>query len=188
MKNILKKAGYTFDEQTGIWENPGFSGIAYSDGDEVEQRLAKVIADAADLSVLSDELKQHIIDWPSHYHLSSSRANILRPFAHHLAGAEVLEIGAGCGAITRYLGEIGAHVLALEGSKRRAAIARARTRDLPQIQVLAESFDGFQSDARFDVITLIGVLEYANLFVSGQNPALMSCSVRMRYSSRVVYC
>jgi len=172
MKKFLEHAGYVYDIQTGVWARPGFTSIAYSDGDEVEQRLARIINGATDLSVLSDELQQHITDWPSLYHLSRSRANILRPFASHLAAAEVLEVGAGCGAITRFLGESGAHVLALEGSGRRAAVARARTRDHLQTEVLAESFDNFQSSARFDVITLIGVLEYANQFVKGENPAL----------------
>ena len=172
MKFLLEQAGYVQEPQSGVWASPGFAGIAYSDGDEVEQRLARLIAGTADLGVLSDELKQHITDWPSLYHLSSSRANILRPFASRLAGAEVLEIGAGCGAITRYLGESGAQVLALEGSARRAAIARSRTRDLPGIEVLAERFDQFRCGATFDVVTLIGVLEYANQFVPGANPTL----------------
>lgn len=172
MKNLLEQAGYVLNPQSGIWASPDFTGIAYSDGDEVEQRLARLIAATTDRSVLSDELKQHITDWPSLYHLSSSRANILRPFEQRLAGAQVLEIGAGCGAITRYLGECGARVLALEGSPRRAGIARARTHDLPGVEVLSESFDQFRCGAQFDVITLIGVLEYANQFVPGANPTL----------------
>lgn len=172
MKNLLEQAGYVLNPQSGIWASPDFTGIAYSDGDEVEQRLARLIAATTDRSVLSDELKQHITDWPSLYHLSSSRANILRPFEQRLAGAQVLEIGAGCGAITRYLGECGAQVLALEGSPRRAGIARTRTRDLPAVEVLSESFDQFRCSAQFDVITLIGVLEYANQFVPGANPTL----------------
>ena len=172
MKNILEQAGYEYEPQGGVWAHPGFAGIAYSDGDEVEQRLAQLIAQATDLRVLSDELKQHITDWPSLYHLSSSRANLLRPFAQRLSDVDILEIGAGCGAITRYLGESGARVLALEGSARRAAIARSRTRDLPQVEVLAERFDQFSCSAQFDVVTLIGVLEYANQFVPSPTPAL----------------
>src|SRR5690606_17034839 len=86
--------------------------------------------------------------------------------------AEVLELGAGCGAITRYLGECGATVLALEGSLSRSAITRLRTRDLHNVFVVSERFDEFSWDQPFDVITLIGVLEYANLFTSGEHPAL----------------
>lgn len=172
MKHLLEQAGYVCEPQMGIWVRPGFTSIAYSDGDEVEQRLARIVGAATDLSVLSDDLKNHITDWPSLYHLSNNRANILRPFERFFAGAQVLEIGAGCGAISRYMGESGAQVLALEGAIRRADIARKRTRDLPNVEVLAERFDQFNTNAQFDIVTLIGVLEYANMFVPGAQPAL----------------
>ena len=171
MKNLIKNSEYVLDPHSHIWTRPGYGGIAYSDGDEIELRIASIIEQASDTTVLSTELRQHCTDWPSLYHLSGTRANILRPFAGSLAG-DILEIGAGCGAITRYLGECGANVLALEGSPRRAAIARSRTSDLENVAVLAEKFDSFQCDHKFDVITLIGVLEYANLFTPAENPAL----------------
>lgn len=167
----LQDHGYLFDASTEIWSRPGFSSIAYNDGDEAEQRLARIIAEISDLSVLSAELHQHCTDWPSLYHLSRNRANILRPLNDELRGARVLEIGAGCGAITRYLGEAGAEVLALEGSVRRATIARSRTRDLNNVVVLADRFAEFEIEEQFDIITLIGVLEYANLFTPGHAPA-----------------
>jgi len=171
MKLKLSKLGYRLNSTTNVWSKPDFSGIAYSDGDEVEQHIAAIIEQANDLTVLSTELRQNCIDWPSLYHLSNSRANILRPFESSLHG-NILEIGAGCGAITRYLGECNGNVLALEGSARRAAIARSRTRDLPNVTVVADNFEQFQCNERFDIVTLIGVLEYANLFISHGNPAL----------------
>ena len=173
MKTLLQNAGYVLDSTTHVWLNPSYKGIAYNDGDEIETRIATIIKNATDISTLSTELRQHCTDWPSQYHLTSARANIMRPFADILKSAHVLEIGAGCGAISRYLGECGAQVLALEGSPRRASIARSRTRDLDNITVLAEKFDQFTCDHQFDVITLIGVLEYANLFTPGDNPALI---------------
>jgi 2-polyprenyl-3-methyl-5-hydroxy-6-metoxy-1,4-benzoquinol methylase len=173
MKTLLQNAGYVLDSTTHVWFSPSYKGIAYNDGDEIETRILNIIKNATDISVLSTELRQHCTDWPSQYHLTSARANIMRPFEQTLKGANVLEIGAGCGAISRYLGECGAQVLALEGSPRRASIARSRTRDLDNITVLAEKFDQFKSDHQFDVITLIGVLEYANLFTPGENPALI---------------
>lgn len=171
MNFFLIKTGYILDVVTGIWSRQDYTGIAYSDGDEVEQRIASIINEASDLGVLSSELRQHCADWPSLYHLSGTRANILRPFENDLHG-DILEIGAGCGAITRYLGECGGNVLALEGSPRRAAIARARTRDLQNVTVVSDRFDLFSADQKFDAITLIGVLEYANLFTLGEKPAL----------------
>ncbi|MDR7148301.1 2-polyprenyl-3-methyl-5-hydroxy-6-metoxy-1,4-benzoquinol methylase [Hydrogenophaga palleronii] len=167
--NPESMAPYQFNEDTRIWSRPGYGGITYNDGDEIEQRLLSIISAAQDRSVLSPELKSHCTDWASTYHLSGSRANILRPFEPHLKG-KVLEIGAGCGAITRYMGECGADVLALEGTLRRATIARARTNDLENVTVLAESFSAFETDEKFDVVTLIGVLEYASMFVQAERP------------------
>lgn len=169
--NILMEQGYVLDKLDGIWQRPEYEGIAYSDGDDVEQRLADVLSQVTDLSVMSAELRAHCIDWPSLYHFSASRANLLRPFEAELRG-DVLEIGAGCGAVTRYLGECGGRVIALEGTRPRASIARARTRDLGNVVVVNEAFDRFNYAGHFDVVTLIGVLEYANLFTRSDNPPL----------------
>ncbi|BDT76521.1 hypothetical protein PKF023_03240 [Polynucleobacter yangtzensis] len=171
MKNTLKNLGYRFDDERAIWRHPEYRGISYNDGDEIETRIGGIIASSEDISVLSTELRGKVTDWASLYHLSSVRSNILRPYQKIFKG-DVLEIGAGCGAITRYLGEQGANILALEGSPRRASIARSRTRDLENVTVLSERFDQFKTDQTFDVITLIGVLEYANLFTPGDEPAL----------------
>lgn len=167
MNDLIQSFGYVFDQSSHVWHKSDYAGIPYSDGDEVENRIAAIIAGCSDLSVLSAELRRHCLDWPTTYHLSSKRANLLRPLTHQLGG-DVLEIGAGCGAITRYLGENGTKVVALEGSLRRAAIARSRTRDLDSVTVLSDNFMDFPHEFKFDVITLIGVLEYANHFVSGE--------------------
>lgn len=168
----LNNSGYHLRQPERVWCRPEFTGTGYNDGDEVEQRIHSFIEQARDLSVLSTELRTHCTDWPSLYHLSPSRSNILRPFESRLAGAEVLEIGAGCGAITRYLGESGARVVALEGSLRRAAIARSRCRELDNVTVVADLFDAFDGPWKFDVVTLIGVLEYATIYGQGADPAL----------------
>ena len=163
---------YRLNGQLQVWQREDFASISYSDGDVIEERIASLLQQAQDVSVLSPELAGHCTDWPSLYHLSSSRANILRPFENELAKAEILEIGSGCGAITRYLGETGATVLALEGSLRRAGITRARCRELDNVTVLAEKFERFETQARFDVVTLIGVAEYAPVFSPGPDPVL----------------
>lgn len=171
MEHRILTSNYVLDIQKNIWSRPNYAGISYSDGDETELYIAHIIERATDITILSTELRQHCTDWPTLYHLSGTRANILRPFAAALTG-DILEIGAGCGAITRYLGECGANVLALEASRRRAAVARSRTRDLKNVTMLAEKFDQFQCDHQFNVITLVGVLEYANLFTTSEGPAL----------------
>lgn len=172
MKNLLLDNHYTVDTITKIWSRPQYQGIPYSDGDETENRIRSIIQNCTDVSVMSDELKQYCTDWPTHYYLNKNRVNLLRHYADVLRNADVLEIGAGCGAITRFLGECQANVFALEGSKRRASIARERCRDLANVEVVSENFTEFQLPHQFDVITLIGVLEYANWFTPGENPAL----------------
>jgi protein-L-isoaspartate O-methyltransferase len=169
MRTLLEQSGYVKNESVNIWQRPGYDGIRYSDGDTVENKIAEIISNATDLTVLSTELASHCNDWPTRYHLSAQRANILRPFIGFLSG-NVLEIGAGCGAITRFLGECGGKVLALEGTLRRASIAASRVRNLANVAVLSERFDRFETDARFDVITLIGVLEYASIFSDAEFP------------------
>lgn len=166
----LERNGYSRSPETGVWLRSDYQGIAYSDGDHAENHLAQIVRNAKDISVLSVELSEHCHDWATLYHLSSARGNILRPFEAHLKG-RILEIGAGCGAISRYLGECGGDVLSLEGSPRRAAIAANRTRDLDNVTVLSERFDDFKTEERFDAVTLIGVLEYASMFSSDPDPA-----------------
>lgn len=143
----------------------------YSDGDAAELYLKAAIQAATDRSVASDELRASIRDWPSRYHLTPDRANLLR----HLpigAGHRVLEIGAGCGAITRWLGETGAHVVAVEGSHRRAGIARLRCEDLSNVRVACSNAMLIEPERSFDVVTLIGVLEYAAFYVDDAQPHL----------------
>ena len=140
--------------------------FAYSDGDDAETYLLDVITKATDRSVLSQELTAGIRDWASLYHLSPKRANLLRPFAALLRGP-VLEVGAGCGALTRFLGENGADVVAIEGSMRRARIAQERTADLKNVKIVCEQLDAFASPTPFDVVLSIGVLEYAAIYENG---------------------
>ncbi len=166
----LRTAGYELNLTQEVWRKSGFIPIHYSDGDETEERIINAIEQSNDLTSLSDELEIHCIDWPSTYHLSKRRGNLVRPFLHKLANRRVLEVGSGMGAITRVLGESGAEVLALEGTSRRAYATRLRTRDLKNVSVLSEKFSDYNTDLKFDFITLIGVLEYSNLYSAGDDP------------------
>lgn len=170
---------YTNDANDNVWCKPEFSGIQYNDGDEVETRIASIIEKTDDVSVLSDDLRLQCNDWPSLYHLSPLRSNLLRPFSKEIAGKTILEIGSGCGAITRFLAESGAIVTALEGSKRRAKITRNRVRNFNNVNVICDKFSDFSSPEKFDIITLIGVLEYAAKFTDSPTPtAAMLAEIR----------
>jgi SAM-dependent methyltransferase len=76
------------------------------------------------------------------------------------AGARVGGIGCGCGPITRYLGEQCAVVDSIEPMQARAAVARARTRDLDSVQIYVGTLDDVPPVPTYDVVVVIGVLEY----------------------------
>lgn len=160
---------YICDPVTRVYSRLGGKAFTYTDGEEVETRLLTAIEKAQDLSAASTELANEIVDWPSEYHLSNTRHNLLRPISigpRH----RVLELGCGCGAMTRYLGETGATVVAVEGSARRAQIAASRCRDLENVSVFCENLIDFLHEEKFDYVTLIGVLEYAPIFVESDDP------------------
>jgi hypothetical protein len=83
----------------------------------------------------------------------------------------VLEIGAGCGSITRFLGECCAHVCALESSYKRISILRDRCRDLTNVVPICCNFTEIEFHSPFDLIVIVGALEYAGMFFPDQpNP------------------
>lgn len=138
----------------------------YSDGDSVENYILKILDKVSDKSSNSEELEQYIKDWPSMYHLNKSRSNLLRFLEKYISlDAKILEIGSGCGALTRYLGEKYKDIYAIESSYRRALITRKRTYDLKNVKVFAINFNEIELNPEYDVITLIGVLEYSPLFM-----------------------
>ncbi len=165
----LKKYGYYFDTKNHIWtRKETASDFSYSDGDNIEEEIYKSVKDTHDLSVHSQELASKINNWPSLYHLSYRRSNLLKGVEHTI-GKKVLEIGAGCGALTRFLGEKGCEVWAIEGSERRARIARERCRDLSNVTVIADNIQNIQLYNEFDTIILVGVLEYSRLYFSTEH-------------------
>lgn len=157
-----------------VWVRPGAPSIAYSDG--TEARILEIVRNARDLSVFSTELAAAISDWPTEYHFSASRHLLLRPLAIR-PGDRVLELGCGCGALTRYLGECGATVHAVEGSPVRAQIAASRCHDLSNVEVYLDDISQFSSASSYDWVLLVGVLEYAPVFSSAPDP-IRECLAR----------
>lgn len=153
----------------GVLEAAGFPPFAYSDGRDNERYLHEVFDAATDLSTTSRELETRIKDWPTEYHLSRKRAQLLNGLNYD-ADSAVLEVGCGCGAITRFLGETFAEVVSVEGSANRAALARKRCRDLDNVTIIAAPFQAIRFRRKFDIVFCIGVFEYSSSFVDAADP------------------
>lgn len=107
--------------------------------------------------------------WPILYHLSRFRANILEWFPFDKS-KNILEIGAGCGAITSLLTERCSNVTCVELSKKRALINAFRNKKCTNLEILVGDFNEIEYSREYDYITLIGVLEYSNSFSKSNNP------------------
>lgn len=162
--------GKFVQDEIGLWvPAEGKRAFGYSDGAWVERYLESAFREAKDLGSESEELETYIKDWNTEYHLSRKRKDILAGLQHSRS-AKVLEIGSGCGAITRFLGENYDTVVAVEGSYNRARLARLRTRDLDSVEVYASRYQDIGLEGQFDIVFCIGVLEYAPTYVDGDDP------------------
>lgn len=163
--HLLNKLNQGID---GVWasieERRPFN---YSDGESAEKNLFQALSSTNDLSSGSKDLQKFIVDWPSEYHLSPSRSNLLKCLDLSRV-KRVLELGCGCGSITRYLAEHShIEVDAVEGSEVRAGLARMRCRDLENVEVIAANFNDLQiAENHYDLVLFVGVTEYAGRFSS----------------------
>jgi SAM-dependent methyltransferase len=132
-------------------------GSEYRDG--AESVLLEMVRSTDDLGSMNEDLHMRGSTWAEQYHLDRRRANVLRAFDVGGAG-RVLEIGAGCGAVSRYLAEACPVVDALEPVPARAAVAAERMRDLPGAQVFVGELADLPEEPSYDLIVVIGVLEY----------------------------
>lgn len=138
----------------------------FSDGEAIENYMLEILEKVYDRSSLSDELENYIKDWPTMYHFSKTRSNLLRFLENSkLSNKKVLEIGSGCGALTRYLGEKFHQVDSIEGIYKRALITRKRTSDLNNVRIFCTNVNDINFEPEYDIVTLIGVLEYSPIFI-----------------------
>lgn len=136
----------------------------YSDG-AVEDYLSYLVENHIDINTLPKSEKSY----PVFYHLSHLRENIINwyPIERHHS---VLEIGAGCGAITRALCRKAAKVVSVDLSKRRAEINYQRNHDLDNLTIYVGNQNDIQFEEKFDYVILNGVFEYAMSFTDGPEP------------------
>ncbi|MDE2999073.1 MAG: class I SAM-dependent methyltransferase [Gemmatimonadota bacterium] len=149
--------------------------LRFSDGDSAERDMLLAVKNTVDVSLESEELTGKVKDIASYYHLGIGRSTILRCLDLP-AESRVLELGAGCGAITRYLGETFGSVDAVDASPIRVEIARERCRDLDNVSVLCRDLRNERFDSSYDVVVIIGVLEYAPVFIYPGEAPRDACS------------
>ena len=134
----------------------------YSDGD-IENELLEIVEEDREEEVLMNDNR-----WPILYYFSKIRQNILSWYKFE-ENANILEIGTGCGAITGLFCERNMNVTGVESSKRRAVITAKRNSDYDKLTINVGDFMDMKFDIKYDYITLIGVLEYARMFMPNSN-------------------
>lgn len=140
----------------------------YSDGD-VEDEILRIVKekDATEYNAVIKESK----DWAIMYHLSELRQNIIESVPIQKSDS-VLEIGSGCGAVTGALADKARKVTCVELSKKRSMINAYRNKDKENIEIKVGNFETVEAhlEEKYDVITLIGVFEYAQSYINSPNP------------------
>ncbi len=139
----------------------------YQDGSEDE--LLDIVSNhsPSEYNKVIDEKKS----WPILYHLSDIRGNIIEWLP---IGKEdsVLEIGAGCGAITGTLAGKAGSVDCIELSRKRSLVNATRNQQFDNININVGNFQDVEASLtkKYDYIMLIGVLEYAASYIKAKEP------------------
>ncbi|MDD3277367.1 MAG: class I SAM-dependent methyltransferase [Lachnospiraceae bacterium] len=137
----------------------------YSDGDDMENMILDIVKNQTGYEYVNDDYG----NWAVMYHLSRQRENIIDPMEISPED-EVLEIGAGMGAVTGALARKAAKVDCIELSKRRSLVNAYRHKDMDNIEIMVGNFQDIKITKKYDVITLIGVLEYAYHYIDSRKP------------------
>jgi SAM-dependent methyltransferase len=136
----------------------------YTDGD-IEEEILDLVKIHTDFT----EILAHETRWPILYHLSPERRNLLDWYSFSNTGT-LLEIGAGCGALTGLFCEKLKKVVAAELSRKRSEIISQRCRNFRNLEILVGNFNDMEFSELFNYVTLIGVLEYAKTFIHARKP------------------
>ena len=140
----------------------------YSDG-AIEDELLEIVRTYAPSEY--ERVIRERKDWAILYHLSANRENIV-DWMENDKEASVLEVGAGCGAITGKLAEKYGKVTCIDLSRRRSLINAYRHREKPNIEIKLGNYKDVSGalDEKYDIITLIGVFEYAAGYMGTEKP------------------
>lgn len=140
----------------------------YCDG-AIEDELLEIARDYS--TVEFQRIIEEKKSWPVLYHLSALRENIVEwlPIDKKM---KVLEIGAGCGAITGALATKAGEVTCIDLSKKRSMINAYRHVDCDNVMIHVGNFQDVEPDlpCDYDYICLIGVFEYAQAYIQSETP------------------
>ncbi len=140
----------------------------YSDGDIEDDMLNIAMNNSKDKFPQIIEQRK---SWPIFYHFSPFRANIIDwiPFKKT---DKVLEIGAGCGAITGTLAKKAGSVTCIDLSKKRSLVNAYRNKEYDNITIMVGNFKDVEPhlDKDYDYVLLIGVFEYGQAYIGGDTP------------------
>ncbi len=139
----------------------------YSDGKIIEQQLLEIAKSYPE--DLSEDFISNNSQYLTNNTFSSVRKNLLNwyPFREN---ADILEIGAGMGALTGLLCDVAKSVVSIEMSETRASIIRARYPNRKNLSILSENILDWKEERKFDYVVFVGVLEYAAVFSESKNP------------------
>lgn len=140
----------------------------YCDGD-IEDTLLEIARDRSEVEY--QKIIEESKSWPILYHLSSLRENIVEwlPIDKNM---KVLEVGAGCGAITGALSRKAKSVTCCDLSLKRSKINAYRHMNDDNITIHVGNFADVEKDldCDYDYICLIGVFEYAQAYIESKDP------------------
>ncbi len=148
---------YRFNALLNLWHRNEQPLTPFSGADGASEPVIKILHESFDRSSLSLELQAAVPNGAHSEDFSARRANLLRPLRHLLKGS-ILEIGAGSGSLTRFLGETGADVVAMDKDERRAAAAAARCAELSNVSIIVDDIGALPVGPQFDVVLLIDLM------------------------------
>ncbi|MCR5595850.1 MAG: class I SAM-dependent methyltransferase [Lachnospiraceae bacterium] len=146
-----------------------YAGVdTYSDG-AIEDTLLEIAKDRSEVEF--PQIIEEYANWPILYHLSHLRENIVEwlPIDKSM---KVLEVGAGCGAITGALARKAGNLVCCDLSLKRSRINAYRHMNEENVVIHVGNFTDVEKhlDTDFDYICLIGVFEYAQHYIESEDP------------------
>lgn len=140
----------------------------YSDG-IIEDEILEIVRDSSRVEYPSIIEKKN--SWPILYHISALRGNIV-DWLPIKSTDKVLEIGAGCGAITDKLSQKAGWVTCVDLSAKRSLINAYRNQDRDNIEIHVGNFSDIEPTlpTDYDYICMIGVFEYGQSYIHTRTP------------------